>query len=277
MAEFERTDTTMSEKTSDPKTAPEKKESSEKEMPFLDHLEELRWRIIRAGIAIIVGFIICLIFSQRILDFLIWPTTIVDTPLELQVLKVQGMFVVKLEVGFFGGIVLALPFILAQLWGFISPGLFESERRYFIPLILSSTLLFLMGLSFAYFVILPFAIDFFIGLVSGDIRPIIAIDFYIGFVIRILVLFGFVFQLPILTYFLSKIGLLTPAFMRKYRRHAIVLIFVVAAIVTPPDIITQILLGIPLILLYEFSIFISKAVEKNKRKASEQVESAGNP
>lgn len=267
----------MSEKISEAQTEQTEKESPEKEMPFLDHLEELRWRIIKAGIAIIVGMIVCLIFSQRILDFLIWPTTTVDTPLELQVLKVQGMFVVKLEVGFFGGIVLALPFILAQLWGFISPGLFESERRYFIPLILSSTLLFLMGLSFAYFVILPFAIDFFIGLVSGDIKPNIAIDFYIGFVIRILVLFGFVFQLPILTYFLSKIGLLTPVFMRKYRRHAIILIFVIAAVVTPPDIITQILLGIPLILLYEFSIYISKAVEKNRLREREQIESEGNP
>ncbi len=238
----------------------------ENEMPFLDHLEELRWRIIKSGIAIIAGMIICLVFSQQILDALIWPTTKLDTPLELQVLKVQGMFVVKLEVGFFGGLVLSLPFILIQLWKFISPGLFETEKRYFVPLIISSTLLFLIGLSFAYFVILPFAIDFFIGLVSGDIKPNIAIDFYIGFVLRILVIFGFVFELPILTYFLSKIGLLTPAFMRKYRRHAIIVIFVVAAIVTPPDIITQILLGIPLILLYEFSIFISKAVENNKKR-----------
>jgi len=243
--------------------------TKENEMPFLDHLEELRWRIIKAGIAIIVGMIICLIFSQKILDALIWPTTHLDIPLELQVLKVQGMFVVKLEVGFFGGLVLSLPFILVQLWKFISPGLFETEKRYFVPLIVSSTFLFLLGLSFAYFVILPFAIDFFIGLVSGGIKPNIAIDFYIGFVLRILVLFGFVFELPILTYFLSKIGLLTPAFMRKYRRHAIIAIFVVAAIVTPPDIITQILLGIPLILLYEFSIFISKAVQNNKKRKEE--------
>lgn len=250
----------------------------EREMPFLDHLEELRWRIIKAAIAIIVGMIICLIFSQKILDALIYPTTHLDTPLELQVLKVQGMFVVKLEVGFFGGLVLGLPFILIQLWKFISPGLFETEKHYFFPLIASSTLLFLIGLSFAYFIILPFAIDFFIGLVSGNIKANIAIDFYIGFVIRILVLFGFVFELPILSYFLSKIGLLTPAFMRKYRRHAVIAIFVVAAIVTPPDVITQVLLAIPLVLLYEFSIFISKTVERNKkRKEKQQNERMENP
>lgn len=245
----------------------------EKEMPFLDHLEELRWRIIKSAIAIVAGMIICLIFSQKIIDLLIYPTTHLDTPLELQVLKVQGMFVVKLEVGFFGGIVLGLPFILIQLWKFISPGLFETEKHYFFPLIASSTLLFLIGLSFAYFIIIPFAIDFFIGLVSGDIKPNIAIDFYIGFVIRILILFGLVFQLPILSYFFSKIGLLTPTFMRKYRRHAIIVIFVIAAIVTPPDVITQVLLGIPLVLLYELSIFISKTVEHNKkRKEKEQTD-----
>lgn len=260
--------------------AEEETETSKKEneMPFLDHLEELRWRIIKSAIAIIVGMIVCLFFSQKILDALIYPTTHLDTPLELQVLKVQGMFIVKLEVGFFGGLVLGLPFILVQLWKFISPGLFETEKRYFFPLIASSTLLFLIGLSFAYFVILPFAINFFIGLVSGDIKANIAIDFYIGFVIRILVLFGFVFELPILSYFLSKIGLLTPAFMRKYRRHAVIAIFVVAAIVTPPDVITQVLLGIPLVLLYEFSILISKTVERNKkRKEKQQTETMENP
>lgn len=252
---------------------PEESKNNEREMPFLDHLEELRWRIIKSAIAIFVGMIVCLFFSQKILDFLIWPTTHLDTPLELQVLKVQGMFVVKLEVGFFGGLVLGLPFILVQLWQFISPGLFQTERKFFIPLVASSTLLFLIGLAFAYFIILPFAINFFIGLVSGNIKANIAIDFYIGFVLRILVIFGFIFQLPILTYFLSKIGLLTPDFMRKYRRHAVIVIFVVAAILTPPDILTQVLLGIPLVILYELSIFISQRVQVNKeRKMKEQQE-----
>ena len=244
----------------------------EKEMPFLEHLEELRWRIIKSAIAVIIGMVICLFFSQQILDLMILPTHGLDTPLELQVLKVQGMFMVKLEVGFFGGLVLALPFVLVQFWRFISPGLIETEKHYFFPLIAFSTILFLIGLSFAYFVILPLAINFFIGLASGDIKPNIAIDFYIGFVLRILLVFGFVFELPMISYFLSKIGLLTPAFMRKYRRHAIVIIFVVAAILTPPDVITQVFLAIPLILLYEFSIWISTIVERNKTGKSQQKE-----
>lgn len=260
----------MPDQSGEPKT-------QEKEMPFLEHLEELRWRLIKSAIAVIVGMTVCLFFSQQILDFLILPTHRLDTPLVLQVLKVQGMFIVKLEVGFFGGLVIALPFVLVQFWRFISPGLVRTERRYFVPLIASSTILFLIGLSFAYFVILPLAIEFFIGLASGDIKPNIAIDFYIGFVLRILLVFGFVFELPMVSYFLSKIGLLTPAFMRKYRRHSIVVIFVVAAVLTPPDVITQILLGVPLIFLYEFSILIAKAVERNKlRKTQGTEQEAGN-
>lgn len=239
---------------------------NDKEMPFLDHLEEMRWRIIKSLIGIFVGMVICLIFSQRILDYLIWPTTRLDLPLELQVLKIQTMFVVKLEVGFFGGLILSLPFLLYQLWGFISPGLMKTERRYFVPLITFSTLLFLIGVSFAYFVILPFAINFFIGLVSEDIQANIALDFYIGFVLRILILFGIIFELPILSYFLSKIGLLTPGFMRRYRRHAVIFVFIIAAVLTPPDVITQVLLGVPLIILYEFSIFISAVVERNRKR-----------
>jgi sec-independent protein translocase protein TatC len=250
----------------------DKVRTKEKEMPFLEHLEELRWRLIKAAIAIIVGMIICLFFSQQILDILILPTHHLDTPLVLQVLKVQGMFMVKLEVGFFGGLVIALPLVLVQFWRFISPGLIGTERRYFVPLIASSTILFLIGLSFAYFIILPLAIEFFIGLATGDIKPNIAIDFYIGFVLRILVVFGFVFELPIISYFLAKIGLLTPAFMRKYRRHAIVIIFAVAAVLTPPDVITQILLGVPLMVLYEFSIVIAGVVERNKLRKAEQTE-----
>ncbi len=246
----------------------------DREMPFLDHLEELRMRIIRSLLGVLVGFIICLVFSKTLLNVLLWPTTRVDVPLQIQVLKVQGMFVVTLEIGFFGGIILSLPFILYQFWMFVAPGLFPHERRYFPSLITSATLLFLSGVAFAYFVILPFALEFFLKLAPETIKANIAIDFYIGFAIRLMVIFGIIFQLPILSYFLSKIGLLTPKVMRKYRRMAIVFIFVIAAILTPPDPFTQVMLGIPLILLYEFSIFISSRVYKKKREKEEAEESS---
>ncbi len=243
-------------------------------MPLLDHLEELRTRIIRSLVGLIIGMAISLVFSKRILDLLLIPTTRIDAPLHLQVLKVQGMFMVTLEIAFFGGIILSLPYILYQAWLFIAPGLLEHERRYFPRLIFSATTLFLLGVAFSYFIVLPFALNFFIGLAPPEIKPNIAIDFYIGFAIRMLVIFGVIFELPVLSYFLSKIGILTPEIMRKHRRHAIVVIFISAAVLTPPDIMTQVLLAIPLVLLYELSIWISGIVVRGREAAAKDEENS---
>lgn len=251
---------------------------NDKEMPFLDHLEELRTRIIRSLIAMVVGAGICLIFAKQLIQLLLWPTTRVNLPLDIQVLKVQGMFIVTLEVAFFGGIILSLPFILYQIWLFVAPGLYPKERRYVPRLITFATTLFLMGVAFAYFFILPFALNFFLSLAPETVKTNIAIDFYIGFTIRLLVIFGIIFELPVLSYFLSKLGLIRPAMMRKYRKHAIVIIFVLAALLTPPDPFTQVMLAIPLIVLYEFSIFISGWVYKGKKEQEEKEEAeAGKP
>ena len=238
---------------------------NEKEMPFLEHLEEFRNRIIKAIIGVIIGAVICLIFSKQLLNVLLWPTTRVDMPIDIQVLKVQGMFIVTLEIAFFGGILVSLPFLLYQTWMFIAPGLYRNEKRYVPRVITSATLLFLTGVAFAYFLIFPFALEFFLGLAPETVQTNIAIDFYISFIIRLLVIFGVVFQLPIMSYFLSKMGIITPVFMRKHRRHSIVIIFVMAALFTPPDPFTQVMLAIPLILLYEISIYISYLVHKSKK------------
>lgn len=238
---------------------------NEKEMPFLEHLEEFRNRIIKAIIGVIIGAVICLIFSKQLLNVLLWPTTRVDMPIDIQVLKVQGMFIVTLEIAFFGGILVSLPFLLYQTWMFIAPGLYRNEKRYVPRVIASATLLFLTGVAFAYFLIFPFALEFFLGLAPETVQTNIAIDFYISFIIRLLVIFGVVFQLPIMSYFLSKMGIITPVFMRKHRRHSIVIIFVMAALFTPPDPFTQVMLAIPLILLYEISIYISYLVHKSKK------------
>jgi sec-independent protein translocase protein TatC len=235
-------------------------------MPFLEHLEEFRNRIIKALLGVIIGAIICLVFAKPLLNVLLWPTTQVALPIEIQVLKVQGMFIVTLEIAFFGGIILSLPFIIYQIWMFVAPGLYIHERKYVPRIISSATLLFLGGVAFAYFVIFPFALRFFLGLAPETIKTNIAIDFYISFLIRLLVIFGVVFQLPVMSYFLSRLGILNPQFMRKYRRHSIVVIFILAALFTPPDPLTQVLLGIPLVLLYELSIFISASVYKGKAK-----------
>ncbi|MFZ0389553.1 MAG: twin-arginine translocase subunit TatC [Calditrichia bacterium] len=239
---------------------------NDKEMPFLEHLEEFRSRIIRAVLALVAGAAICLIFSKLILNFLLWPTTQVDLPMDIQVLKVQGMFIVTLQVAFFGGLVLSLPFILYQIWMFVAPGLYPHERRHVPRIILSATALFLLGVFFAHYIIMPFALDFFLGLAPPSISTNIAIDFYIGFIIRLLLVFGLIFQLPILSFFLSQMGILSPGLMKKYRRHAIVVIFILAALFTPPDPFTQIMLAIPLVLLYEISVLIARWVFASKRK-----------
>ncbi|HQV31202.1 MAG TPA: twin-arginine translocase subunit TatC [Calditrichia bacterium] len=249
-----------------------KKLPTHQEMPFLDHLEELRWRIIRILVGVVVGVIVSFSVSSYILDILTLPAMRLDPPLNFQFLKVQAMFVVYLEIGLFGGLVLALPYMLYEIWGFISPALLPKEQRYIIPLLFFSTFLFSVGLMFSYWIILPLALEFFVGLAPAQIRADIAIDLYIGFAIRLLLLFGIIFQLPILSYFLAKIGLLTTHFMRTYRRHSVVVIFIAAALLTPPDPITQIFMGIPLVLLYELSVFIVGGVEKKARKRAEEFE-----
>lgn len=237
------------------------------EMSFVEHLEELRWRLIRAMVALVIGMVICFFLAEYILAFLTYPAEILDTPLNLQVLKVQGMLTVYLEIGFFGGLIIALPYLLYQLWGFIAPGLMKHERKYIVPLLFYSTSLFLGGVAFAYYTVLPFTIRFLISLTPSDITPGIAIDYYIGFAIRLMFLFGMVFELPVLSFFLGKIGIINTRLMRTYRRHSIVFIFVVAAVLTPPDPFTQLLLGVPLILLYEISIGVVHLVEKRRLKA----------
>ena len=229
----------------------------EKEMPFLDHLEELRWRLLKSIISVFVMMIICFYFSDYILEGLLYPGKNIDPPVPLQVLKVQTVFIIKLEIALFAGIILSLPVIFYQLWQFLAPGLLKKERSLLPVVVFASVACFLAGALFAYFIIIPYALQFFLSLAPADIENKIALDFYIGFLLRLIIVFGVVFELPMLSLILSKFGLLTPKFMRKYRKYAIVGAFILGAILTPPDPTTQILLAIPIILLYEVSIYIS--------------------
>ncbi|WP_169313622.1 twin-arginine translocase subunit TatC [Caldithrix abyssi] len=238
----------------------------EVEMPFLDHLEELRWRIIKSLIAVVIFAIISFIFSDYILDFLLLTTKNLEHHIELQVLKVQTVFIIKLELALIAGIIFSLPVIFYQIWAFIAPGLLESERKYVVPVITFATISFIIGASFAFFVIIPFALDFFLSLVPENVKNNIALDFYFGFVARIVLVFGIVFELPVVSLLLTKLGLLTPQILRKYRRYAIVIIFVLGAILTPPDPTTQLFLAIPLLVLYEITIWISYFFAKKPEK-----------
>ena len=239
------------------------------EMPFLEHLEELRWRAIRILIAVAALTIGCFFVSDYMLNFLLYSTKSLQYDINLQVLKIQTVFVIKLELALIFGIVLSLPYILYQIWQFVAPGLLEKERKYVFPVIFFATLSFLTGAGFAYFIIVPIALDFFLSLAPSSVSNNIALDFYFGFVARIVLVFGVVFELPVVSLFLTKIGLLTPEFLKKYRRYAIVIIFIVAAILTPPDPTTQVMLAIPLVVLYEFTIWISYFFRKKKQEASD--------
>ena len=228
----------------------------EKEMPFLDHLEELRWRLLKSIISVFIMMVICFYFSDYILSILLYPGENIDPPVPLQVLKVQTVFIIKLEIALFAGIILSLPVIFYQLWQFLAPGLLLKERKLLPIIVFSSVFCFLIGGAFAYFIIIPYALEFFLGLAPVNIENKIALDFYIGFLLRLIIVFGVVFELPMLSMILSKFGILTPSFMRKYRKYAIVGAFILGAILTPPDPTTQILLALPIIILYEVSIFI---------------------
>ncbi|TFH00659.1 MAG: twin-arginine translocase subunit TatC [Calditrichales bacterium] len=229
----------------------------EKEMPFLDHLEELRWRLLKSIISVFIMMVICFYFSDYILDMLLYPGKHIDPPVPLQVLKVQTVFIIKLEIALFAGIVLSLPVIFYQLWQFLAPGLLKKERKLIPVMVFASVLCFLVGAAFAYLIIIPYALQFFLNLAPPNIQNNIALDFYIGFLLRLIIVFGIVFEMPMLSFLLTKFGLLTPQFMRQYRKYAIVGAFIVGAILTPPDPTSQVLLAIPMIILYEISIFIS--------------------
>lgn len=235
----------------------------EKTMPFMDHLEDLRRCLIKCLVTVVVFSIGSYIFSKQVMDFLTAPY-----PQKLIFLSPAEGFMIQIKISFFAGLIVSLPFIFAFLWQFIAPGLYKKERTVTKVFILLTTLCFLVGASFAYYLIIPVGLKFLLGFQTESLVASITIDKYLSFVTVMILAFGIVFEMPILAYLLSYLGLLTPQFMRKYRPHAIVLIFIVAAVITPTvDPFTQIMLGVPLTILYEISIFISAAVLRKKQKS----------
>lgn len=232
------------------------------EMSFLDHVEELRWRIIYSLIGVIVFTIIAWIFIDPLVEIvLLKPAR--DANAQLQNLRPFGQLFLYVQVSIIIGIIASLPNFFYQLWKFIAPALRKHERRYILWIVIFSTLCFLAGVAFAYFVMLPLAMSFAAQFGTSEISNVFAIDEYMSIIISVMLAAGVVFELPMISFFLSKLGILTPKFMRKYRRHAIVIILVLAAFLTPgADPVSQLILAVPLVLLYEISIFISKLSSK---------------
>jgi sec-independent protein translocase protein TatC len=241
-----------------------KKSGKANEMGFLDHLEELRWRVVKAALGIIVGGILCWIFIDPIINEILLKPAITYS-LRLQNIRPFGQVFLYMQVAIVGGIIISFPNILYQLWKFIVPGLFPNERKYIFWIVFFTSFCFLSGIAFAYFVMMPMALSFFASFGSQKIENIIAINEYISFFISIMLGAGVVFELPMASWFLTKLGILNPKFMKKFRRHAIVVIFIIAAILTPgTDPVSQILLAIPLMALYEISIWISKIAQRKE-------------
>ncbi len=233
-------------------------EGSSGEMTFLEHLEELRWRIIYSLIGLAIGTLICWIFVDFLVnDILLLPAK--HAGIKLQNLKPFGQLMLFFEVAIVGGAILSLPNIFYQLWKFIAPALKSKEKKYISSIVAFSTLCFLLGVVFAYFVMLPLSLRFAAKFGTRQIENIFAISEYMTIIMSIMLGSGLVFELPMISFFLTKIGILTPNFMKKYRRHAIVAIFIAAAFLSPgTDPVSQIILAVPLVLLYEISIIISK-------------------
>lgn len=232
------------------------------EMSFLEHLEEFRWRIFYTLIGVVLGTIIAWIF----IDFLVEQVLLVPAKksgVNLQNLKPFGQLFLYFQIAVIGGLIISLPNVFYQIWKFIAPALKQNEKKYISLIVFFSTLCFLIGIIFAYFIMLPITLQFAAQFGSSEIENNFAIDEYFSIIISVMLAAGVIFELPILSFMLSKLGILTPKFMRKYRRHSIVAILIVAAVLTPgTDPLAQVLLAIPLVLLYEISIFVSKFSQK---------------
>jgi len=241
--------------------------------PFMAHLEELRKRLVVCAIAIGIGFIFSYIFSKSLFSLLVMPLKKVLPPdSSLIFTNLPEMFIAYIKVALISGTILALPVIFYEVWMFMVPALYKKERKYLIPFIVVSSVLFLGGALFGYFVVFPYGFKFFIGLATEDIQALPSVKQYFSFSIRLLLAFGVVFELPVVVFFLTKIGIVNPGLMKKNRKFAILGSFAVSAILTPPDVATQVMMALPLIILYEISIFVSKGAHK-KSKEDESVNS----
>lgn len=265
-------------------------------MSFLNHLEELRWLLVRSCIAILITSVIAVFFNEFIFDVIIFGPKQGDfityqffcdiakkfdldqsfcmgeLPFVIQNRTMDGQLSVMIWTCITAGFILAFPFILWEFWKFISPALYEKERKYAKLFIFVSSVLFFLGVLFGYFVLVPLSINFLSNFtISSIVENQIDINSYISLVKTTSLATGLVFELPIIIFFLTYLGLITDSFLREYRRYAYVLILIVAAIVTPPDVINQTIVSIPLIMLYEASIVIAKVITKRNLKKEQNV------
>lgn len=265
--------------------------NKEKEMGFLDHLEILRWHLVRSVLAVIVFAIVAFIFHDFIFDNIIFAPKESDfwtnrklcelsdllnsdflcinqNTMDIYNINFTGQFSTHIMVSLVIGVIIGFPYLFWEFWRFVKPGLYEKEAKNSRGSIFYTSFLFILGVLFGYYLIVPLSINFLSNYtVSSQVANEINLGSYISTVTSIVLAAGVVFELPILVYFLAKIGLVNSAFLKKYRRHAIIVILALAAVITPPDVFSQILVGLPLLLLYEVGIYIAKRIEKKNAQA----------
>ncbi|NNC83066.1 MAG: twin-arginine translocase subunit TatC [Flavobacteriales bacterium] len=260
-------------------------EKNQGEMSFLEHLEELRWRLIRAAIAIVIGAVLALSLKDLLFEKIIFgpvkdwfPTNrflcgisdtlcLTDNSSVFQALNLPTQITVYLMTGVIVGIVLAFPYIFYQIWSFIAPGLKDREKKQARGITVWVSLLFFLGISFGYFIIVPISVQFFLNFSLSDlVKNEFTINSYVSTVTIITLSTGILFQLPVVVMILARLGLITPAFLKKYRKHALVGVLLLSAIITPPDISSQILVTFPIMLLYELSIIIAARIQRKSKR-----------
>jgi sec-independent protein translocase protein TatC len=240
----------------------------EKKLPLTTHLQELRKRLILSFIAVGGGFALCYTFAEKIFDILAAPLLkMMPTGGSLIFTSVAEAFFTYMKVAFISGLILASPFVLYQIWAFVAPGLYRHEKKYVIPFVLAGSFFFAIGILFAYYVALPVGFKFLLGFATDFIKPLPSMKEYLSFSIKFLLAFGLVFEFPVVLVLLARIGVVEAKTLARQRKYAILLIFIFAAILTPPDIISQVIVALPMIGLYELSILLSKLFGKKSPPA----------
>ncbi len=247
------------------------------EMPFLEHLEELRWRILWSLLTLAVGAVIGFVIVSHfnVLGLLIRPVEPYLDGGKLKYLSPSDPFIITLKLGFTAGILMAFPVIIYELWSFISPALMPNEKRAIVPALYFGLVLFVGGMALAYFGVLPIALRFFMGFQQSSLEQNITIGPYLGLVVKLLLGFGLVFETPVIMLILGSLGIITSDMLRRTRRYAIVLIFVISAILTPPDVFSQTLMAIPLLFLFEISIWLVKWTERRRARTMANLKDDG--
>ena len=241
--------------------------TKEGKSPFTEHLGELRDRLIRSFIAVGVGFGIAYFFKEKLFDFLIAPLVVAmgeNGNAQMIFTGLPEAFFTYLKVSLLAGIIASTPVIFYEFWMFISPGLYRTEKRYILPVVFLSVFFFFVGSSFGYFIVFPYGFKFFLGFATQNIHAMPSMKEYLAFASKMLLAFGFVFELPLVLTFMARMGLVSVEFLKKNRKYALLLFFVGAAIITPPDVVTQVMMALPLMVLYEISIIGARIFGKKK-------------